>query len=50
MKEKIHRFLWVVLLVISAFILGLYLNINRPSNSGGPFSGGRPAPPLRFAP
>jgi len=50
MKEKIFRLLWVVLLVISAFVLGYYLNVNRTSNGPGPFGGGRQAPPLRFVP
>ena len=50
MKEKSLKLIWVALLVISAFILGYYLNVNRPSNGPGPFGGGRPAPPLRFAP
>jgi hypothetical protein len=53
MRNKYLKLLWVVLLVISSFVLGRYLNPLRTSQSpfsagAGGFSG-RPAPPLDFS-
>ncbi|MCK4838574.1 MAG: hypothetical protein KAS94_07195 [Desulfobulbaceae bacterium] len=55
MRDKFSKLFWVVLLVISSFLLGYYL---KPSGSSrammiggkGSPAGSRPAPPLNFRP
>lgn len=52
MQVKIYRLFWVVLLVISAFVLGYYLKPPRTTSPFMPGSGSkmmfRQAPPLSF--
>ncbi len=52
MLSKPKKLLWVVVLVISAFALGYYLNPHRQNpRPVSPFGmTGRPAPPLQFNP
>lgn len=51
MQPKAIKLIWVALLVVSAFILGYYLNPRRQQLPGAmPFGSARPAPPLRFNP
>ncbi len=52
MQSKAMKLLWVVILTVSAFVLGYYLNPGRQNSRPVPPFGmtGRPAPPLQFNP